>query len=440
MRYLYGDLTEARCQEDTLALLQRVVATTVDALKLHRQMDDALLAVQQEKNRLVQAVEDIDGFRVGLEQAIQDRVAGRHERDVVAQMAAAVSNTLVQHAQESKARMQASVEENLRGSQMRIDSLAHAAFDVMRSFFMSSGLPVEESKLRCTLSGPRYEAESEVLDMTGILCVYGLDTSSSGFFDQPRRFGDLVPGRHEIPVGTRKKRLKKDPVRETVRIDDAMLAQVQDSGPIGEYRITPRLGSGMEALLVRLKKEPNDALMVFKLDVQGEQILLPNELFAAEHIELLMRAWQQIEPHIESLYQQRETLNAVSIEGRDVLQGRLFTEVVHRLVGYLGPVVREIDAHSNAPGELSLRVEQDEEGKREEFFLRKSKLTERIQELPPAHQKLFDPLGLGANPPIREVPGGRVEIQDPALRNQVQVSNAPAPSSPPGPAPERDKQ
>jgi uncharacterized membrane protein len=57
--------------------------------------------------------------------------------------------------------------------------------------------------------------------------------------------------------------------------------------------------------------------------------------------------------------------------------------------------VREIDQHSLVPGELSLTLELDEEGRREVFFVRKDKLLDRIAELPVHLRKLFEPLGLG---------------------------------------------
>ncbi len=91
----------------------------------------------------------------------------------------------------------------------------------------------------------------------------------------------------------------------------------------------------------------------------------------------------------------------ITIDGKDVAQDRLFIDVVRRLIAYLTPIIREIDAHSGNPDELSLKIEH-EEGRREEFFLRKKNIIQRIAQLPGLLQALFEPMGLG-KPPIRDV-------------------------------------
>jgi hypothetical protein len=415
MHFLYGDLTRAKCQENALELLQRVIDMSVDVLKLHQEIDNALLTMQAERNRLTQANEDIEAFRAELVKVIQARVANRPETHVVSTMGQAVTATLVQHANDGKARMQAEIEQAVNAVQTNINQLAEKTIGAMKSFFMGGGIPIKQGTLHCIQDGLAFHADAEILDASGVFCTYKLNTSASEFFSGPKRFGDLVPGRLEVPVGTKKGRFKKEPVPELVRIDDAMLTHVFDGAEVGEYRLSARTGGAVEGIQIRVAKDSSGGIKVFKVanKVLGQQI--SSELFSGEQLEALTRFWQQLSPHILALYQTKETLASVKIDGNDVMEGRLFAEVVNRLVRYLTPIIRDIDSHTPVDGELSLTIEHDEEGRREVFFIRKNKLVERLRELPEMQRSLFAPLGLDEKlmsgpSPIRPVEPGEASV------------------------------
>ncbi|MBW1809874.1 MAG: hypothetical protein JRJ87_16885 [Deltaproteobacteria bacterium] len=440
MRYLYGDLTEARCQEDTLGLLQRFINMAVEVLKLHGEIDTSLLAIQKEKNRLTQTIEDIDGFKGDLQKTINDSFSNRTQDDTVAEMGQAVTATLQQHATEGKARIKTDVERNINGNQAKINQLAGSTFDAMREFFMASGLPISKSSLECNLDGLMYTADSEVADVTGITCKYALDTSRSEFFSGPKRFADLVPGKLEIPIGTKKAWLKKEPVAETIRIDDAILVRVKNSDQSGEYKLSSRAGSGSEGVQVSVDKTPNSRINVFRVDTTGEVQRIPADLFSSQQIEALTAFWTQLFPHVRSLYQYRQNLSAVKIEGKDVINDRLFTAVVGRLASHLAPIIREIDEHSLVKGELSLTIEADEEGKREVFFVRKNKLTKPISALPEMQRRLFAPLGLDVGPTIPGIKEIQTDKTDKITRPKIVPQPIPIGKSEPNTRPESTPQ
>ncbi len=411
MQYMYGDLTKAGFQDNALDLLQRVIDMSVEMLKKHQDIDNALLTIQAEKNRMAQADEDIEGLRTELLRVLQARTANRPEQHVLSQMGLAVKETLTRHADEGKARIKAQVEEAVRGIEVQVRQLSNLAFDALREFFMASGLPVRQGNLRCRLEGLTYSAESEMLDAAGIQCRYVLSCGASEFFSGPKRFGDLVPGKQEIPLGTKKARFKKEPVLEMMRIDDAMLTQVFDNEEIGEYRLSTRGGGEDDGIQIRVAKNPPGGISVFAVtnNVMGQQI--PSNLYSDMHTDLLLRFWQQLSPHLMALYQTRESLASVNIDGKDVVEGRLFAEVVNRLVRYLTPIIRDIDSHTPVDGELSLSVEYEDEGRRDVFFVRKEKLAKKIADLPAIQRALFSQLNLGGPPDAK-----------PHLENTVEVS------------------
>jgi hypothetical protein len=439
MLYLYGDLSEARCQEDTLKLLQRVVDMSVEVLKLQHEAEMAMKAARREKEIMVLAVGDIDSFHDTIQKAIESGIAGRPQDETVSVMGKSVAELLAQRAKDGKAQISARVEEYLNQARAKNDQMANQTFGVMKGFFMQSGLAAVGSTFYCNLDGEDYLARSESIDAAGICCSYSLDAAGSEFFSTVKCFGDLAPGKHEIPVDTKKAWLKKDPVPVTLRIDDAKLTQVTDTANDLEFRLAPRPGSGITEIVVRSAKAVPGGLEVYKVDETKQTVKVSTEFFTSEHSEMLSRFSEDLSARIKSLCGLRKGLLNITIDGKNVAQERLFVDVVRRLIAYLAPIVREIDAHSGTPDELSLRIEH-EEGRREEFFLRKKNLLQRIAQLPGLLQALFEPLGLGKSPirglsePSQSVEPA-IETTDSGRRGQKK-SKKPEPKPP---APEKKK-
>jgi hypothetical protein len=394
MLYLYGDLSEARCQEDTLKLLQRVVDMSVEVLKLQHEAETALKAARREKEIMVLAVGDIDSFHDTIQKAIESGIAGRPQDETVSVMGRSVAEILSQRAKDGKAQITTRVEEHLNQAKAKNDQMASQTFGVMKGFFMQSGLVSVGNTFYCNLDGEDYLARSENINAAGICCSYSLDAAGSEFFSTVKRFGDLAPGKREIPIDTKKAWLKKDPVPITLRIDDAKLTQVTDTANDLEFRLVPRPGSGITEIVMRSSKALPGGVEVYKVDEIKQTVKVSTEFFTSEHSEMLSRFSESLSVHIKSLCGMRKGLLNITIDGKDVAQERLFIDVVRRLIAYLAPIVREIDAHSGTSDELSLRIEH-EEGRREEFFLRKKNLVQRIAQLPGLLQALFEPLGLG---------------------------------------------
>ena len=229
--------------------------------------------------------------------------------------------------------------------------------------------------------------------MTGIRCAYRLDTGASDFFSAPKRFSDLVSGKLEFPVGRKKAWLKKEPVKETMRIDDATLAHVLDEEENGEFRLARRGGNGVEGLLVRVKKDESEELEIFRIDSEGGRIPVAADIYDADHADILVSFWKQLLPPVRSLYRTRGDLDSIHIGEKDIVKDGLIVDVVRKLTAFLAPTIREIDARSPAKQELCLKLEH-EGGRREEIYVQKNTLINRVLELPSFQRALFAPLGL----------------------------------------------
>jgi hypothetical protein len=102
--------------------------------------------------------------------------------------------------------------------------------------------------------------------------------------------------------------------------------------------------------------------------------------------------------------------------------------VAERLIGQLAPVVSEIAARSGAPGELVLRRDVGG-GRREEVYVTKAELCEKVMVLPPSRRAAFERLGLHD---LRGVAPPAPPPRDPALPRQsvIHVQGAEAALTP----------
>jgi hypothetical protein len=94
----------------------------------------------------------------------------------------------------------------------------------------------------------------------------------------------------------------------------------------------------------------------------------------------------------------RKALASAQLDGES-LEGRSPSLLVQRLVEVMAPTVRQIAARSGSTDELIIRRLLGD-GRREERFVRRSELLEKLAPLPEAARALFAPLGLGT------IPGG----------------------------------
>jgi hypothetical protein len=418
MRYLYGDLTEFPRQENSLELLERFVDMAVDVLKLDHEIDKSLASIEGDREFLTEALQDIDDFQRCVREAVEGTVAGRSDDDVVSILAQGVADNLSHYIDDGKSKVVAKMEQRIRQTQAEIERIHQQIFGFLKSFFMTSRVPVGNNSLRCELRDSKYAATSQILDVTAVSCSYVLNTSASQFFAEPKRFGDLMPGKLDFPVGTKKARFKKEPVAETLRLDEALLILVVDDEERCEFRLQKSRGEGQEGLTVRVTKGAEGGIVVRRLDAAGSEHAVPADVLTPAHLESLAAFWKALSPHVVSLYGTRADISAVSIDGKDVVPNRLTQELVQRLVRFLAPTIREIDQRSPAVEELCLKLEH-ENGRREEIYIQKQKLTRRFLELPETLLKIVSPLGIDPDiQSIRPAPAAETKPAQPAAETK----------------------
>jgi len=204
-------------QENTLDLLTRFVDTAVAVLKLHHRTGELLDSIEEDRSFLEQALADVGDLHETLIGTFKEVASARPDEDVVTILVQGASDQVSRYLDDGKDRLRTKVEERIARTKAEVLGLHAESLEHLGRFFVRSGVPVNSQALRCELQEGQYLAEADILDMNGVRCGYKLDAASIDFFSASRRFGDLMPGRQELPVDTRRAWLKKEPVVQTMR-------------------------------------------------------------------------------------------------------------------------------------------------------------------------------------------------------------------------------
>jgi hypothetical protein len=137
------------------------------------------------------------------------------------------------------------------------------------------------------------------------------------------------------------------------------------------------------------------------------------------------------------LVDHKRALLAASLDGTPLAQVDSPRSVVERVIANIAPTVQEIARRSLTPGELVIK-RLVSETQREELFLSKAELAQKLEALPLALRRAFDPLALWeATPsaPPAAAPKSEVAVAhavaraDSASHAALHPSSAPVPSS-----------
>jgi hypothetical protein len=148
---------------------------------------------------------------------------------------------------------------------------------------------------------------------------------------------------------------------------------------------------------------------------------------AEEDVPHLLELRTRVQELIAGVGRTRTQLVEAKMEGEPFHQGEGPRQTVERLIAAMAPVVSEIARRSLSPTELVLkRLLADE--RREEIFVTKATLMERLAPLSPRLRRLFDSLGL-------EPPVGNASISDPPTPMFMKAAQPAAERTGPPPAP-----
>ena len=409
MRYLFGDSTPFPLPFDFLRTLDAFMSAATRVVLLEHQARKLSEETFTQQQARAKGLETLGRFHETVLRTFSEAVMPQHPYAVAyAQRMAERAVSLVTEQRRAVQEADDQGEARLRAESDRAgeESAGH-----LRTFFQTARLPTQATRLVTTLVDGRPDARASLVHPGGIGVSFTLDTAKAPGWSAPRKLSDLA-GHLELTVGIKKSWIGSKISLEPVRLDDWVVGSAE-------------LGETTATIAVRKKPDQKDTL-VFKL--RREQGVFAAEVEHpgdpnAEHVPSaadagdvvhLERLWTALAATFAGILEERAAITSVSLDGEDVFERRLGERLVERLVTVLAPTTLEVARRSPNQHELSLKRE-GEDGRREEFYLKRENLLDGLQPLPHVGRAIFAPLGLDTWVPATTLrppdvgPPGRVE-------------------------------
>jgi len=197
----------------------------------------------------------------------------------------------------------------------------------------------------------------------------------------------------DLQLGTRKSWITGSVAKSAVSLDDFI---------VGGFELAD------ESAEIRLRKRVDQAdSFQFNISRQGEKLLVQVERKGEAEADAMLdldegerlrieKLWQMLRQSVRNTVRSRGGLLSVTMDGEDLWVGRGVRVFFNRIVEHLAPTVTQIIQHSPNPAELSMKIE-NEEGRREEVYVRRQSLMAKIESLDDDGRSVFSPFGLAGD-------------------------------------------
>ena len=429
MPYLYGDSTPSTLEINYIDFLR-------DALDFAARVlgsDERLRGDSARADELRRAAE-IDVARL---EAFGDTVS----RAVVGAMSpAGVANSPVtpcaQSVMRSSAELVGAAIERVRGEAegeiARLAALAErdrgGAMQALGTLLLRHDLPDATTEVRVTLGeGSRYVAQLHVLALADLEAVVDLEVADDHAFARPLRVDKLVE-RLEVHAPEISGWLRKEVKLKPQRLDKEYVTELTVSGT--ETRIALRssidgVGAGYDVVVRRTAPRVS-------LTRVGEGPELPTFDLTDEDETRMLDLEEKLVASAGGLIDARKALAQATLGGQPLDGHPAARSMVERLVEKIAPVVQEIARHSLTQTELVLKRLLDN-GRREEIFLARRELEQKLEGLADGGRAILATLGL-SDPPAAPVvaptqaPVAAAPAEEPVVAPTV-ASRPPPPAS-----------
>jgi hypothetical protein len=262
----------------------------------------------------------------------------------------------------------------------------------LEGFLLRHDLPGTELSLSWSAAGEQsYASTVSVKTPFGIQAVFSLAIPPDHLWSRSRRVGDLLPGLEVLfprQSGWLSKRVEMAPLK----LDRLFLSVVKLDATSAEFRLrkNPTSGPGYRVLMTT----ENERRVV--IQPIGEEGVPDSEAPLAldgEDEQQMMTFCARVVASTCDLSTMRRSMVSADYEGVPLNDTKWPEAVAERLIQQLAPVVNEIALRSGAPGELVLRRDVGG-GRREEVYVTKAELYEKVLVLPPTRRGSFEQLGL----------------------------------------------
>ena len=392
MSYLYGDSTTFPYDVDYIDLSRHGVECAMQLLSAQHAIVSALAREESQSQ-----ARNVDRARlINMAEAVEGALAPflNAESELVVRAAARALQSTRTALEDERAEGDRRANDGATHAQHVIQRASESAHRALETFLSRHDVPETELGLTLSCTGEQgYGGEIAIRSPFGIRATFALRTGAEHGWLKPRRVGDLAPGL-EIhvpqPSGWISKRIEMAPVK----LDRLFFSSVRVAGAELELVLT-KAASGGSGYRISVDLRGERGVLATPLNDNGLADADPPLTLDREDAARVLELSQRVIESVQGLTALRGSMLSVSLDDQPLEQLEWPETTAHRLLAELAPVVLEISRRSGAPGELVLRRDVGG-GRREEIYVTKAELWERLLVLPPERRAAFGALGLTA--------------------------------------------
>ncbi|MBI5480812.1 MAG: hypothetical protein HY906_18280, partial [Deltaproteobacteria bacterium] len=386
MGHLYGDSTMFPFAPDFIEIVRHAVDAGVQLMAAQHAMGKARRrtdSVEQQRQGIRAQLATLGD---ALSATLEPFLLGKSERAArVCKLIRERSKELIAAEEES---LEGAVTEKMSSSRTAIESARQSSFRAIETFVLRHDLPETDVGLHLVAEESRYRGQALVTTPFGAEAVFDLAIPTAHDWGQPRRVVELSAGTEvHVPMesGIFTKKIEPRPVK----LDRLFIAEVAISSTrtLITLRKGPRSGAGYQIEV--LDEEVPRAILSHVTEEGATGPEEPLTLGDQDSVHVL-RLWNRVLDTSRDLPMRRQAMTEATFEGKSIMELDEPRRVCERLVEVLAPVVQQLGRKSGAPGELVIRRDVGE-GRREEVFITKAELQEKVLALPEDLQVVFAP-------------------------------------------------
>lgn len=418
MNYLYGDSTTSTLKSNFLEFLRDAIDFSVFVLQADAKIKQGRVQIGVLREESTAETQRLERFITSVSQAVDAGEKGASDSPT-----AACAGRLSSLIAEAHRASENHIKQTLADAIARIDAEENASRDgCLRALgiLLAPHEPPEASTiLRVGLLESGYEASVEGKGEPGLVWKLDVGVPENHAWSSPMRIERLVP-QLEIRAPQLTGWISKEVKVRPQRIERHVVTQLTDDQTTVhvEIRTEHMSGVGFDFDVNVAKGKVKKATRVGPAEDQSNG---PFDL-QVEDVPLVIELVTKLRASLAGL--DRHPSITATFEEVDFKVLPTFVAFVERLVAMMAPITKEISQRSLTPNELVLRRLLGND-RREEIFVAKVTLREKLAVLPPESRSLFKPLGLDA---VEKGKAPSSPSERPAVRSEL------APSAPP-PAP-----
>jgi hypothetical protein len=276
-----------------------------------------------------------------------------------------------------------------------VERAREQSFRAVEAFILRHDLPNTAVGVRLLAGEEAYSGQALVTSPFGIEAVFSLAIPQAHDWGRVRRVAELSAGT-EVHIPQESGWLSKRVAVAPVKLDKLVVTEVavgQDRSLI-TLRKGARSGGGFQ---LEVTADANPRATLRRLGEDGMLTQDPMIELEGEDSVHAMRLWNRVVESTHDLAMRRQMMTNATFDGKPLREIDEPQAIANKLINVLAPVVQEIARRSGAPGELVLRRDLGE-GRREEIYITKAELHEKVMTLPATLRPMFDPFELSEGP------------------------------------------